>query len=130
MSIHASTGLPSFPFPTWHQSLLTEFANLPFSLTRTSLPCFFLNSFLSPSNSSLYRPPDANRPLNMRILETRQADGAVPSGKEASMMQDHELSVNGGAGSTKWDAADMEKLGMRQQTKACAHAPAPCNAVD
>ena len=58
--------------------------------------------------------------INMRILAARRV-GPVPRVvKSDSSVQDHELDATGdGVGVTQsQDAADMQKLGMQQQTKA------------
>ncbi len=65
----------------------------------------------------------------MRNFESKQVERAVPSGKEASTTQDHERSVNSDAGKIGCDAGDMRRLGRLQETKACAHAPPPCNTL-
>jgi hypothetical protein len=53
----------------------------------------------------------------MRILQARGVSGA-PGGKSAIAIQQNELSANGDiANSTERDAADMVKLGVKQETK-------------
>lgn len=53
-----------------------------------------------------------------RILAAREARGAVFSDKPSSTIMDNELSNSGElANSTERDAADMRKMGVKQETK-------------
>ena len=55
----------------------------------------------------------------MRILQARGV-GEAPGEKLATAIQQNEISANGDiANSTERDAADMVKLGVKQETKVC-----------
>lgn len=66
----------------------------------------------------------------MNILKARQADGSAQSVKEDSAVHNHELRINGDvATDTDRDTADMQKLGVRQETKVWA-VGSRCNGAD
>ena len=70
--------------------------------------------------------------IEMRILQARGV-GEAPGEKSAAAIQQHELSANGDvANSTERDAADMVKLGVKQETKVCQeiHVAARLHVID